>query len=118
MCRAGAGLISFSSVTSSVSSDGPMINPHESPAYGGSNTTIGMLFRKAAKRDPTTRVKAMQELCQLHSFPAESGPTPEQIADVRGLVSHFVYLYLRMCFDSERQVRTALNALLKQVVCL
>src|SRR3546814_19974920 len=45
-----------------------------------------------------------------------SGPSDEQVAEARSLVAHLVYLYLRMCFDSDRQVRSALNNLLKHVV--
>src|SRR3546814_9741450 len=75
-----------------------------------------MHFRKASKRDPTTRVKARQEMAQYLQFSSESGPSDEQVAEARSLVAHLVYLYLRMCFDSDRQVRSALNNLLKHVV--
>jgi hypothetical protein len=32
------------------------------PVYGGNNPTVAMLCRKVLKKDPTTRLKALQEL--------------------------------------------------------
>lgn len=89
----------------------------ESPAYTGSNATLAMLFRKATKRDPTTRVKALQEISQFLQFPSEGGPSAEQVTEAQILVAHLAYLYSRMCFDSDRLVRSALNSLLRHVVC-
>mmetsp|Transcript_21384 Transcript_21384/g.46620 ORF Transcript_21384/g.46620 Transcript_21384/m.46620 type:complete len:1635 (-) Transcript_21384:5604-10508(-) len=115
MARAGfnrSTFVGFDAFTDNHAQTNNNTQKHHKPAnvssfYDGDNDEIKAMFKKLAKRDSLTKVKALQEfqdMLDTNSLPKEA---------IRKASGHFYFLYLRMCSRStDPRVREKANAVL------
>ncbi|GBG24046.1 E3 ubiquitin-protein ligase listerin [Hondaea fermentalgiana] len=76
--------------------------------YAGKHEDIKQAFKSLSKKDPQTKVKALQEIARL--IAEETLSTRE---DAREALPHFLYHYLRLCSrDADHRVRERANSTL------
>eukprot|EP00941_MAST-03F_sp_MAST-3F-sp1_P002792 g2792.t1 len=69
------------------------------PFYTGPDEELALALKKLSKKDPTTRLKAIQK---LNNLVCDSSRTSKVL---RPALSHWVYSYNKVCLDNDRRIR-------------
>src|SRR5690242_66747 len=67
------------------------------PFYEGSDAELKLNLRKLAKKDTTTKLKALQELCDM--FQTRDTET------LKECLEHWCYIYPKLLLDNDRKIR-------------
>lgn len=106
------GFISFASVTNNIAEESINATSNDTllPLYTGSDVEFHVTAKKLLKKDQVTRLKALGD---LQSILKDRGDKVAQ-----DIIPYFVFVYLRLILENQRNIREQLNQSLLQLVIL